>query len=45
MDYGLQPWLGTPAARDRVAAVWRDAEPMLGWLGANVHEGSPAPAD
>src|ERR1700730_6331653 len=36
-DYGLEPWLGTPAARDRVAEVWRDAEPLLGWLGKNVH--------
>jgi uncharacterized protein (TIGR02453 family) len=35
-DYGLQPWLGTPAARDRVAEVWRDAEPLLGWLGSHV---------
>jgi uncharacterized protein (TIGR02453 family) len=36
-DYGLQPWLGTPAARDRVAEVWRAAEPLLGWLDRNVH--------
>ena len=35
-DYGLQPWLGTPAARDRVAQVWRDAEPLLDWLDSNV---------
>jgi len=35
-DYGLQPWLGTPAARGRVAQVWRDAEPMLDWLDSNV---------
>jgi uncharacterized protein (TIGR02453 family) len=41
-DYGLQPWLGTPAARDRVAEVWRDAEPLLGWLGKYVHsDGTP----
>jgi len=35
-DYGLQPWLGTPEARDRVAQVWRDAEPLLDWLDSNV---------
>jgi uncharacterized protein (TIGR02453 family) len=35
-DYGLQPWLGTPAARDRVAEVWRDAEPLLRWLSTNI---------
>ena len=25
-------WMGTPAARDRVAAVWRSFGPLLGWL-------------
>ena len=44
-DYGLQPWLGTPAARDRVADVWRDAEPLLGWLGRNVHSGMGSALD
>jgi uncharacterized protein (TIGR02453 family) len=35
-SYGLQPWLGTPEAREKVAIVWRDAEPLLRWFHANV---------
>jgi uncharacterized protein (TIGR02453 family) len=35
-SYGLEPWLGTPKARDRVAEVWRAAQPLLAWLHANV---------
>jgi uncharacterized protein (TIGR02453 family) len=35
-SYGLEPWLGTSEARERVATVWRDAEPLLRWFQANV---------
>lgn len=35
-SYGLQPWLGTPAALDRVVEVWREAEPLLGWFVVHV---------
>jgi uncharacterized protein (TIGR02453 family) len=30
--YGLQPWLGTAEAKDRVLEVWRDAAPLVSWL-------------
>jgi uncharacterized protein (TIGR02453 family) len=30
-SFGLQPWLGTAKAKDRVAEAWRDAEPLLEW--------------
>jgi uncharacterized protein (TIGR02453 family) len=35
-SYGLEPWLGTAEAREKVASVWRDAEPLLRWFHANV---------
>ena len=35
-SFGLQPWLGTPEALDRVVAVWRAARPMTEWLDAHV---------
>jgi uncharacterized protein (TIGR02453 family) len=31
-SYGLQPWLGSREAKDRVLEVWRDAAPLVGWL-------------
>ena len=31
-SFGLQPWLGTPEAKDRVLEVWRDSQPLLAWL-------------
>ncbi|HET7875623.1 MAG TPA: DUF2461 domain-containing protein [Methylomirabilota bacterium] len=34
--YGLQPWLGTPAALERVVEVWRDAQPLLAWFRSQV---------
>ncbi len=34
-DYGLRPWLGTPEAKERVAVVWRDAEPLSAWFADN----------
>ena len=30
-SFGLQPWLGTVKAKERVAGVWRDAGPLLEW--------------
>ena len=44
-SYGLQPWLGTPEAGEKVAVVWRDAEPLLRWFHANVggSEGAGGP--
>lgn len=35
-DFGLQPWLGTPAARKHILKVWTDAEPLNAWLEKNV---------
>lgn len=35
-SYGLEPWLGTPAALERVVSVWRDTEPLLRWLATRV---------
>jgi uncharacterized protein (TIGR02453 family) len=35
-NFGLQPWLGTPQAKDRVAEVWRDARPLTEWMGRAV---------
>ncbi|HEY8811386.1 MAG TPA: DUF2461 domain-containing protein [Candidatus Dormibacteraeota bacterium] len=29
--FGLQPWLGTAKAKDRVVDVWRDAGPLRDW--------------
>ncbi|HXM72690.1 MAG TPA: DUF2461 domain-containing protein [Candidatus Dormibacteraeota bacterium] len=31
-DFGLQPWLGSAAARARVVKVFADAEPLSAWL-------------
>jgi uncharacterized protein (TIGR02453 family) len=31
-DFGLQPWLGSAAARARVLKVFADAEPLSAWL-------------
>ena len=31
-SFGLQPWLGTAGAKDRVARVWRDARPLVEWF-------------
>jgi len=35
-NFGLQPWLGTAQAKDRVAEVWRDARPLTEWMGRAV---------
>ena len=31
-NFGLQPWLGTARAKDRVAEVWREARPLNAWF-------------
>jgi len=31
-NFGLQPWLGTAAARKQVVKVWSDAEPLNEWF-------------
>jgi uncharacterized protein (TIGR02453 family) len=33
---GLQPWLGTPEARDHVAAAWRDGAELDAWFRKQV---------
>jgi uncharacterized protein (TIGR02453 family) len=35
-DFGLQPWLGSSAARAKVVRVFDDAEPLTVWLQKNV---------
>jgi uncharacterized protein (TIGR02453 family) len=34
--FGLQPWLGSEEARERVIAAWRDVEPLNKWARANL---------
>jgi len=31
-NFGLQPWLGSSAARKYVVKVWTDAQPLNAWL-------------
>ena len=35
-NFGLQPWLGSPAARKQIVQVWTDAEPLNDWLERNI---------
>ena len=35
-NYGLQPWLGSSAARKHVVKVFTDAEPLNDWLQRNA---------
>jgi uncharacterized protein (TIGR02453 family) len=35
-NFGLQPWLGSSAARKHVVKVWGDAEPLNEWLKRNA---------
>ena len=35
-NFGLQPWLGSSAARKHVLKVWSDAEPLNDWLKHNA---------
>lgn len=37
-DWPVEPWLGTPAARDRIARFLSDARPLHRWLMDNVGE-------
>jgi uncharacterized protein (TIGR02453 family) len=35
-NFGLQPWLGSRAARKHIVKVWNDAEPLNDWLKRNA---------
>jgi len=35
-SFGLQPWLGSAAARKQIIRVWTDAEPLNTWLQRNA---------
>jgi uncharacterized protein (TIGR02453 family) len=35
-DFGLQPWIGSPAARTKVLKVFADADLLAGWLKKQV---------
>ena len=35
-NFGLQPWLGSSAARKHVVKVWTDAKPLNDWLKRNA---------
>src|SRR5262249_38886081 len=35
-SFGLQPWLGTAQAREKVVEVWRAARPVMAWLKAHA---------
>jgi uncharacterized protein (TIGR02453 family) len=35
-NFGLQPWLGSSAARKHIVKVWSDAEPLNDWLKRNA---------
>jgi uncharacterized protein (TIGR02453 family) len=35
-NLGLQPWLGSAAARKHILKVWTDAEPLNDWLKKNA---------
>jgi uncharacterized protein (TIGR02453 family) len=37
-SFGLQPWLGSPTARDHVVGAWRQAEPLNAWFRAHLDE-------
>lgn len=45
-NFGLQPWLGSRAAAEEVARVWRDAKPLNEWFAKHVGsaEGGPESA-
>ena len=42
-QWPVEPWLGTAAAKGRVAAFLRSAAPLSGWLDANVGPSSEPP--
>ncbi|HET7465840.1 MAG TPA: DUF2461 domain-containing protein [Candidatus Dormibacteraeota bacterium] len=35
-NFGLQPWLGSAAARRQVVKVWTDAQPLNDWFNKNL---------
>jgi uncharacterized protein (TIGR02453 family) len=35
-NFGLQPWLGSAAARKQVVKVWTDAQPLNDWFARNL---------
>jgi uncharacterized protein (TIGR02453 family) len=35
-NFGLQPWLGSTAARKHIVKVWSDAAPLNDWLKRNL---------
>ena len=35
-EWPVEPWLGTPAAKQRVAAFLAASQPLCAWLEANV---------
>jgi uncharacterized protein (TIGR02453 family) len=35
-SFGIEPWLATPAAKDRVLAAWETMRPLSEWLTAHV---------
>jgi uncharacterized protein (TIGR02453 family) len=35
-NFGLQPWLGSAAARKHIVKVWADAKPLNDWLQRNA---------
>ena len=38
-SFGLQPWLGTAAVKDRVAEVWRAGRPLGAWFRRYLRSG------
>jgi len=42
-EFGLQKWLGSAAAAEHVAAVWRDAQPLNEWFAKHVGSAEVAP--
>ncbi|HKA51706.1 MAG TPA: DUF2461 domain-containing protein [Candidatus Dormibacteraeota bacterium] len=37
-DFGLEPWIATPAVKDRVLEAWEHMQHLSDWLEANVAE-------
>ena len=35
-NFGLQAWLGTPAARRHIVKAWKDAEPLNEWFAKHI---------
>jgi uncharacterized protein (TIGR02453 family) len=43
-EWPVEPWLGTPAAKERVAAFLAASRPLCAWLSANVGPAGTGPA-